>query len=105
MENEQKRANDLELEVQNLTSIIQQQEEANNQLQSELQSQRQLIEDQNLSMKTQHDQMKQEIEREMKRQMGTLLGALSFSNSNVPLNTVSFVKLFHYYVYNYILHF
>jgi len=45
--------------VQNLTSIIQQQEEANNQLQSELQSQRQLIEDKKLSMKTQYDQMKQ----------------------------------------------
>ena len=45
--------------MQNLTSIIQQQEEANNQLQSELQSQRQLIEDKKLSMKTQYDQMKQ----------------------------------------------
>jgi len=56
-------------------------------------------------MKTQHDQMKQEIERKMKSQMATLLGALSFKNSNVPSNTISCVKLFHYYVYNYILHF
>jgi len=69
-----------------------------------LQSQCQLIEDQNLYMKTQHNQMKQGIEREMKRQMATLLGALSFNNSNVPSNTISCVKLFQYYVYNYILH-
>jgi len=41
----------------------------------------------------------------MKRQMATLLGALSFNNSNVPSNIVSSLKLFHYYVYNYILHF
>ena len=88
-----------------MTSIIQQQEKANNQFQSELQSLRQLIEDQKLSMKTQHDQMKQEIKMERKRQMATLLGALSFNNSNVPSNTVSSVKLFHYYVYKYILHF
>jgi len=43
MKDAQKRANDLELEVQNLTNIIQKQEETNIQLQSELQSQRQLI--------------------------------------------------------------
>jgi len=70
--------------VHDLTSIIQQQEEANIQLQSELKSQSLLIEDQKLFVKTQHDQMKQEIERELKRQMTTLLGALSFNNSNVP---------------------
>ena len=52
---------DLKLEVQNLTSIIPKQEEANIQLQSALQSQRQLIEDKKISMKTQYDQMKQEI--------------------------------------------
>jgi len=40
----QKRANDLELKLQNLTNIIQKQKETNIQLQSELQSQSQLIE-------------------------------------------------------------
>jgi len=64
--------------VQILTSIIQKQRQTNIQLQSELQPQHQLIEDQKLDMKIQHDQMKQEIEREMKCQMTTLLGVLSF---------------------------
>ena len=71
--------------MQNLTSIIQKQEKANIQLQSELQSQGQLIEDKKRSMKTEHDPMKQEIEREMKRQMTI------FNNLNVPSNTVSCV--------------
>jgi len=83
VENAQKRASDLELEVQKLNSIIQNQEETNTQLHNELQSQRQLIEDQELTLRTQRDQMKQDIELEMKRQMANLLGNLSFSGSNV----------------------
>jgi len=58
MEDAQKRANDLELEEQNLTNIIQKQEETNIEPQSELQSQCRLIENHQLVMKTQHDQMK-----------------------------------------------
>ena len=83
VENAQKRASDLELEVQNLNSIIQNQEETNTQLHNKVQSQRQLIEDQELALRTQRDQMKQNIEIEMKRQMANLLGNLSFSGSNV----------------------
>jgi len=49
VENAQKRASDLELEVQKLNSIIQNQEETNTQLHNELQSQWQLIEDQELA--------------------------------------------------------
>jgi len=41
-----------------LNSIIQNQEETNTQLHDELQSQRQLIEDQELALRTQRDQMK-----------------------------------------------
>ena len=48
MENAQKGASDLELEVKKLNSIIQNQEETNIQLHNELQSQRQLIEDQEI---------------------------------------------------------
>jgi len=50
-----KRASDLELEVQKLNSIIQNQEETNIQLHNELQFQRQLIEDQELVLRTQRD--------------------------------------------------
>jgi len=56
-----------------------------------LQSQRQLIENHLLAMKTQHEYMKQDIEREMRHQMATLLGSLSCITSNVPPNTVSYI--------------
>ena len=62
-----------------MTNIIQKQEETNFQLRSELQSQRQLIENHQLAMETQHDQMKQDIEREMRHQIATLLGSLLFN--------------------------
>jgi len=81
MEDAQKRANDLKLQVQNLINIIQKQQETNIQLQSELQSQHQLIKNHQLTMKTQHDKMKQDIEREMRHQMTTLLRSLLFNNS------------------------
>jgi len=54
-EKKKKRASDLELEVQKLNSIIQNQEETNIQLHNELQFQRQLIEDQELVLRTQRD--------------------------------------------------
>ena len=103
MEDAQKRANDLELEVQNLTKVIQKQEETNLQLQSELQSQRQLIENHQLAMKTQHDQMKQDIESEMRHQMTTLLGSLSFSTSNVvSSNKVSSIIIYFLLIFLYL---
>jgi len=40
-------------------------------------------------MKTQHDQMKQDIERKMRHQMTTLLGSLSFNTSIIQSNKVS----------------
>ena len=43
-------------------------------------------------MKRQQDQMKQEIEMEMKRRMTTLLGGLSFSGASNPLS-ISFNKV------------
>ena len=82
--NAQKRAQDLELEV--LSNIIQKQEEANMQLQDESQSQRELLQVQQLTMKSQQEKMKQEIEVEMKQQMTTLLGGLSFSGVSNPLS-------------------
>ena len=72
-----------------MTNVIQKQEETNLQLQSELQSQRQLIKNHQLAMKAQHDQMKQNIEREIRYQIATLLGSLSFSTSNVLSNKVN----------------
>ena len=84
MKDAEKRANDLELEVQNLTNIIQKQEVTNIQLQSELKSQHQSIKNHQLAMKTQHDQIKQDIKREMKHEMTTLLRSLLFNTSNVP---------------------
>jgi len=48
VENAQKGASDLELGVKKLNSIIQNQEEPNIQLHNELQSQRQLIKDQEI---------------------------------------------------------
>jgi len=47
----------------------------------------QLIENQQLAMKTQHDQMKQDIGKDMRYQMVTLLGM--FSTLNVPSNKIS----------------
>ena len=38
--------------------------------------------------------MKQDIEREMRHQMATLLGSLSFSTSNVPSNKVSCIIIY-----------
>jgi len=58
-----------------------------------LQSQLQLIENHQLAMKSQHDQMKQDIEREMRHQVTTLLGSLFFSTSNIPSNKVSYYYL------------
>ena len=90
--NAQERAQDLELEVLKLSNIIQKQEETNMQLQGELQSQHELLQVQELTMKSQQDKMKQEIEVEMKQQMNTLLGGLSFSGVSNPLS-ISFNKV------------
>jgi len=80
-----------------LTNIIQKQEEINIQLQSELQSHRQLIKNNQLVMKTQQEQMKQDTERDMRYQMTTLLGSLLFSTSNVSSNKVSCIII---YIFN-----
>jgi len=88
-----------------LTNVIQKQKETNLQLQSELQSQRQLIEKHQLAMKTQQDQMKQDIEREMRHQMATLLGSLSFNTSNVPSNKVSYIIIYFFINISISLHF
>jgi len=80
-----------------LTNIIQKQEEINIQLQSELQSHRQLIKNNQLVMKTQQEQMKQDAERDMRYQMTTLLGSLLFSTSNVSSNKVSCIII---YIFN-----
>jgi len=87
MEDAQKRANDLELEMQTLTNVIQKKEETNLQLQSELQSQRQLI------------------KMEMRHQMATLLGSLSFSTSNAPSNKVSCIIIYSFINISISLHF
>ena len=80
-----------------MTNIIQKQEEINIQLQSELQSHRQLIKNNQLVMKTQQEQMKQDTERDMRYQMTTLLGSLLFSTSNVSSNKVSCIII---YIFN-----
>jgi len=77
-----------------LTKAIQKQEETNLQLQSELQSQHQLIENHQLALKAQHDQMKQDIEREMRHEMATVLESLSFNTSNVLSNKVSCIIIY-----------
>jgi len=88
-----------------LTNVIQKQEETNLQLQCELQSQRQLIENHHLAMKAQHDQMKQDIEREMGHHMATLLGSLSFNTSNVLSSKVSCITIYFFINISISLHF
>ena len=89
LENAQNRANNLELEVQKLTNITKKQEDVITQLHIEVQSQRELIE-------TNREQMKQNLENEVKRQIVGILEELSTSES--PTNSsaqVSNTKLFY----------
>jgi len=78
LENAQNRANNLELKVQKLTNIIKKQEDVIIQLHIEVQSQRELIE-------TNREQMKQNLENEVKRQIVGILEELSTSES--PTNS------------------
>jgi len=46
--------------------------------------------------------MKQDIEREMRHQMATLLESLSFSTSNVPSNKVSCITIYFLLIFLYL---
>src|ERR1044072_2864682 len=59
VENAQKRANDLELEVQKLNDVIQNQEETYIQLRNELESHRELINAQQVNLESQQQQMRE----------------------------------------------
>ena len=88
LENAQNRANNLELEEQKLINITKKQEDVIIQLHIEVQSQQELIE-------TNREQMKQNLENEVKRQIVDILEELSTSKS--PTNSssqVSNTKLF-----------
>ena len=88
LENTQNRANNLELEEQKLINITKKQEDVIIQLHIEVQSQQELIE-------TNREQMKQNLENEVKRQIVDILEELSTSKS--PTNSssqVSNTKLF-----------
>ncbi|KAL3010899.1 hypothetical protein AAZX31_07G170600 [Glycine max] len=78
LENAQNRVNNLELEVQKLTNITKKQEDVITQLHIEVQSQRELIE-------TNREQMKQNLENEVKRQIVGILEERSTSES--PTNS------------------
>ena len=79
LENAQNRANNLELEVQKLTNITKKQEDVITQLHIEVQFQRELIE-------TNREQMKQNLENEVKCQIVGILEELSTSESPTNLS-------------------
>ncbi|KAG5032354.1 hypothetical protein JHK82_015939 [Glycine max] len=87
LENAQNRANNLELEVQKLTNITKKQEDVITQLHIEVQFQRELIE-------TNREQMKQNLENEVKCQIVGILEELSTSESptNLSAQDVRFIN-------------
>jgi len=89
LENAQNRTNNLELEVQKLTNITKKKEDVITQLHIEVQSQRELIE-------TNREQMNQNLENEVKRQIVDILQELLTSESPTNSNVhVSNTKLFY----------